>query len=90
MGFRTLKGTRAMDRLRLTTAIAFGTLLVLQGAALAQEPGIGSAKTARNKVEGVVGGQTQDVKTGSQVYPTKQSAPAILRSRIWSSLIIPI
>src|ERR1700691_3188874 len=58
-----------MYRLRLTTAIAFGTLLLLQGAALAQEPGIGSAKTARNKVEGIVGGQTQDVRTGSQVYP---------------------
>jgi FecR protein len=68
-GLLAPEGTRAMDRLRLTTAIAFGTLLLLQGAALAQEPGIGSAKTARNKVEGVVGGQTQDVKTGSQVYP---------------------
>src|ERR1700691_200823 len=58
-----------MYRLRLTTAIAFGTLLLLQAAAVAQEQGIGSAKTTRNKVEGIVGGQTQDVRTGSQVYP---------------------
>jgi hypothetical protein len=50
-------------------AVALGSMLALQGAAFAQEPGIGSAKTARNKVEGIVGGQTQDVKTGSQVYP---------------------
>jgi hypothetical protein len=57
-----------MNRLRLTTGIAFGALLLLQGAVFAQEPGIGSAKAARNRVEGTVGGQTQDVKTGSQVY----------------------
>jgi hypothetical protein len=43
-------------------------MLALQGAALAQEPGIGSAKSAKNKVQGVVGGQTQDLRTGSQVY----------------------
>jgi hypothetical protein len=43
-------------------------MLALQGAAFAQEPGIGSAKAAKNKVEGVVGGQTQDLRTGSQVY----------------------
>jgi hypothetical protein len=43
-------------------------MLALQGAALAQEPGIGSAKSAKNKVEGVVGGQTQNLRTGSQVY----------------------
>jgi hypothetical protein len=43
-------------------------MLALQSAALAQEPGIGSAKSAKNKVEGVVGGQTQDLRTGSQVY----------------------
>jgi hypothetical protein len=43
-------------------------MLALQSAALAQEPGIGSAKSAKNKVEGVVGGQTQNLRTGSQVY----------------------
>jgi hypothetical protein len=57
-----------MNRLRLTTGIAFGTLLLLQGAAFAQEPGIGSAKAAKNKVEGVVSGQTQDLRTGSKIY----------------------
>ena len=58
-----------MHAVRLAAAVALGSMLALQGAALAQDPGIGSAKTARNKVEGIVGGQTQDVKTGSQVYP---------------------
>jgi hypothetical protein len=57
-----------MNMVRLAAAVALGSLLVLQGAALAQEPGIGNAKTTRNKVEGVVGGQTQDLTTGSQVY----------------------
>jgi FecR protein len=58
-----------MHAVKLAAAVAIGSILALHGAALAQEPGIGSAKTARNKVEGIVGGQTQDVKTGSQVYP---------------------
>ena len=57
-----------MHAVRLAAAVALGSMLALQGAALAQEPGIGSAKTTRNKVEGLVGGQTQDLKTGSQVY----------------------
>jgi hypothetical protein len=58
-----------MHAVKLAAAVAIGSILALHGAALAQEPGIGSAKTARNKVEGIVGGQTQDVRTGSQVYP---------------------
>jgi len=57
-----------MQAVRLVVAVALGSMLALQSAALAQEPGIGSAKSAKNKVEGVVSGQTQDVRTGSQVY----------------------
>ena len=57
-----------MRAVRLAAAVALGSMLALQGAALAQEPGIGSAKAAKNKVEGIVGGQTQDLRTGSQVY----------------------
>jgi hypothetical protein len=58
-----------MQTVRLAAAVALGSMLALQGAALAQDSGIGSAKTARNKVQGIVGGETQDVKTGSRVYP---------------------
>ena len=68
MADQTLCGTYVMHAVRIAAAVALGSMLALQGAALAQEPGIGSAKTTRNKVEGLVGGQTQDVKTGSQVY----------------------
>ena len=64
-------------------------MLALRGAAFAQEPGIGSAKAARNKVEGLVGGQTQDVKTGSKVYPDETVRTGDSASRIWSSLTIP-
>ena len=65
---RRSEGAHAMHAVRLVVAVALGSMLALQGAALAQEPGIGSAKSAKNKVEGVVSGQTQDVRTGSQVY----------------------
>ncbi len=58
-----------MDRVKLAVAIALGSMLALQGTiALAQDPKIGSAKSTKNKVEGLVGGKTESLKTGSEVF----------------------
>ena len=58
-----------MDRVKLAVAIALGSMLALQGTiALAQDPKIGSAKSTKNKVEGLVGGKTESLKTGSELF----------------------
>lgn len=57
--------------MRIWKAIAatiLGILFLAQGVALAQDPKIGSAKSTKNKVEGVVGGKTKNFSTGSEVF----------------------
>jgi len=49
-------------------AIVFTILFALQSQALAQDPKIGSATAAKNKVEGVIQGQSEALSTGSAIF----------------------
>jgi FecR protein len=52
----------------VTGAFAVATLFALHAIAFAADPKIGNAKSTRNQVEGVVGGQTERLSTGSDVF----------------------
>jgi len=43
-------------------------LVAMQAVALAEDSKIGSALTAKDKVEGIVGGNSEDISTGSSVF----------------------
>jgi hypothetical protein len=58
-----------MDTCNVTGALAAAALLVLCATAIAQDSQIGSAKSTRNHVEGVVGGQSKQLSTGGAVFP---------------------
>jgi len=51
-----------------TPACALAILFALQSTASFAEPKIGSATATKNKVEGVVGGTSQTLSKGSEVY----------------------
>jgi hypothetical protein len=55
---------------RLTSAIplALALIAIQSAASLAQEATIGSATATKNRVEGVVGGKSQTITTGTGVY----------------------
>jgi len=54
---------------RWTPACALAILFALQAtASLAADPKIGNATATKNKVEGVIGGSTQPLAKGSEVY----------------------
>ena len=57
-----------MARLILAIPLALAFMAVQSTASLAQEPKIGSATATKNKVDGIVGGQSQPIATGSEVY----------------------
>jgi FecR protein len=48
--------------------IIFAMVFAFQAQALAQDPKIGSAEQAQNKVEGIIGGQSEPVSKGSALY----------------------
>ena len=50
------------------TPIIFAMVFAFQAQALAQDPKIGSAEAAQNKVEGIIGGQSQPVSKGTALY----------------------
>lgn len=50
------------------TPIIFAMVFAFQAQALAQDPKIGSAEQAQNKVEGIIGGQSQPVSKGTALY----------------------
>lgn len=50
-------------------ALAAAALLAVSTAASAQDAKIGSAKSTRNQVEGVVSGQSKTLSTGGAVFP---------------------
>jgi hypothetical protein len=57
-----------MRRARLALAAALATTFTLSGASFAQDPKIGSAKSTKNNVQGVISGKTQNLSTGSDVF----------------------
>lgn len=57
-----------MHRYHVTVGLAVGILVSLQVAASAQSPAIGDTKSAINEVQGVVGGKTSNISTGTNVY----------------------
>ena len=50
------------------TPIIFAMVFAFQAQALAQDPKIGSAEAAKNKVEGIIGGQSEPVSKGTALY----------------------
>jgi hypothetical protein len=61
-------GPRAVRIYSSAPPVIFAVLFALQGQALAYEPKIGSAAAAKNKVEGLIEGQSEAVSTGSAVF----------------------
>ena len=57
-----------MPRARLVAAVALSMLFALHGPSFGQDPKIGSAKSTKNKVEGIIGGLKQNLSTGSEVF----------------------
>jgi hypothetical protein len=58
-----------MHTRNVTGALAAATLLVFQTMAVAQDSKIGNARSTRNQVEGIVGGQANTLSTGGAVFP---------------------
>lgn len=53
----------------LTGAVAMAAMLAFYTTAHAQDAQIGNAKSTRNQVEGIVGGQSKELSTGGAVFP---------------------
>ena len=49
-------------------ALALVTLFGLSAATYAQEPKIGDAQSAKNQVEGIINGKSENISPGSGVY----------------------
>jgi hypothetical protein len=58
-----------MDTRTVTGALAAAAFLALCSTAIAQDSQIGSAKSTRNQVEGIVGGQSKQLSSGGAVFP---------------------
>jgi FecR protein len=53
----------------VTGALAAAAVLALYTTAIAQDSQIGAAKSTRNQVEGIVGGQAKKLSTGGYIFP---------------------
>ncbi len=57
-----------MSSQKMIPAIVLAVLVAMQAVALGEDSKIGSALTAKDKVEGIVGGNSEDISTGSSVF----------------------
>jgi hypothetical protein len=66
---KKLTESRAMPNHLWTSACALAALFAVQStASFAEDPKIGNATATKNKVEGIVGGTTQSISKGADVY----------------------